>query len=55
MYWFAGMSDLILVNSNFTASTFANTFSHLHSRGVVPEILYPAVDVDQFNGPCSYK
>ncbi|XP_078438335.1 UDP-Glycosyltransferase superfamily protein isoform X2 [Wolffia australiana] len=50
-----GLSDLILVNSRFTASTFANTFRSLHSRGIVPEILYPAVDIAQFDGPCSYK
>lgn len=50
-----GMADLVLVNSGFTASTFAKTFSGLHSRGVRPSILYPAVNVDQFNGPCGYK
>ncbi|CAA7406601.1 unnamed protein product [Spirodela intermedia] len=50
-----GMSDLILVNSSFTASTFANTFRRLHSRGVLPEILYPSVDVEQFDGPHSYE
>lgn len=50
-----GMADLILVNSGFTASTFAKTFAGLHSRGVKPSILYPAVNVDQFNGLCAYK
>lgn len=46
-----GMADLILVNSKFTASTFASTFKYLHSRGVRPAVLYPAVNVDQFAEP----
>ncbi|KAK1305820.1 hypothetical protein QJS10_CPA10g01073 [Acorus calamus] len=50
-----GMADLILVNSRFTASTFAETFRHLHSRGIEPAVLYPAVNVEQFDGPCTYK
>ncbi|KAF5751915.1 hypothetical protein HS088_TW02G00934 [Tripterygium wilfordii] len=50
-----GMADMILVNSKFTASTFANTFKHLHARGIRPAVLYPAVNVDQFNEPHSYK
>ncbi|XP_024522119.1 alpha-1,3/1,6-mannosyltransferase ALG2-like isoform X1 [Selaginella moellendorffii] len=43
-----GMADRILVNSNFTASTFARTFRKLHARGLRPSVLYPAVDVEQF-------
>ncbi|KAF8103490.1 hypothetical protein N665_0188s0425 [Sinapis alba] len=50
-----GMADMILVNSNFTASTFAKTFKRLHARGIRPEVLYPAVNVDQFNEPNAYK
>lgn len=50
-----GMADLILVNSNFTASTFANTFKHLNAKGIQPAVLYPAVNVDQFNEPSSFK
>ncbi|XP_028785934.1 alpha-1,3/1,6-mannosyltransferase ALG2-like [Neltuma alba] len=50
-----GMADLILVNSKFTASTFANTFKHLDARGIRPAVLYPAVNVDQFNEPDSFK
>nr|GME16062.1 alpha-1,3/1,6-mannosyltransferase ALG2 [Ipomoea batatas] len=46
-----GMADLILVNSKFTASTFAKTFKHLNSRGVRPAVLYPTVNVDQFSKP----
>nr|GLL43979.1 alpha-1,3/1,6-mannosyltransferase ALG2-like [Ipomoea trifida] len=46
-----GMADLILVNSRFTASTFANTFKHLNARGVRPAVLYPTVNVDQFSKP----
>ncbi|KAL0406724.1 UNVERIFIED_CONTAM: Alpha-1,3/1,6-mannosyltransferase ALG2 [Sesamum latifolium] len=44
-----GMADLILVNSKFTASTFAKTFKHLNSRGIRPAVLYPAVNVDQLS------
>lgn len=50
-----GMANLILVNSKFTASTFANTFKHLNARGIRPAVLYPAVNVDQFDGPHSSK
>lgn len=50
-----GMADSILVNSNFTASTFANTFKHLDAKGIRPAVLYPAVNVDQFNEPTSSK
>jgi len=51
----AGMADLILVNSKFTASTFANTFKYLDAKGIRPAVLYPAVNVDQFNEPSSFK
>ncbi|KAL9236472.1 hypothetical protein vseg_011139 [Gypsophila vaccaria] len=50
-----GMADLILVNSKFTASTFASTFKHLNSKGVQPAVLYPAVKVDQFGEPHASK
>ncbi|KAK4420428.1 Alpha-1,3/1,6-mannosyltransferase ALG2 [Sesamum alatum] len=50
-----GMADLILVNSKFTASTFAKTFKRLNSRGVRPAVLYPAVNVDQFDEPNATK
>ncbi|KAL6974854.1 Hexosyltransferase [Sarracenia purpurea var. burkii] len=50
-----GMADLILVNSKFTASTFANTFKHLVARGIKPAVLYPAVNVDQFDEPRDSK
>ncbi|KAI7752005.1 hypothetical protein M8C21_029937, partial [Ambrosia artemisiifolia] len=50
-----GMADLILVNSKFTASTFAATFKRLDSRGIKPAVLYPAVNVDQFTQPNGYK
>ena len=52
---FAGMADLILVNSKFTATTFANTFKHLDARGIKPAVLYPAVNVDQFDEPHASK
>lgn len=54
-FWIAGMADMILVNSKFTANTFANTFKKLHARGIRPAVLYPAVNVDQFDKPHSYK
>ncbi|GFZ07557.1 UDP-Glycosyltransferase superfamily protein [Actinidia rufa] len=50
-----GMADLILVNSKFTASTFANTFKHLDARGIKPTVLYPAVNVAQFDEPHSSR
>lgn len=50
-----GMADLILVNSRFTASTFAATFKNLDARGIKPAVLYPAVNVDQFEKPNATK
>ncbi|KDO38227.1 hypothetical protein CISIN_1g0430971mg, partial [Citrus sinensis] len=47
------MADVILVNSKFTATTFANTFKKLHARGIHPVVLYPAVNVYQFDKPHS--
>jgi hypothetical protein len=52
----AGMADKILVNSKFTALTFSKTFNHLDARGIKPAVLYPAVNVNQFDEPRdSYK
>ncbi|XP_025823257.1 alpha-1,3/1,6-mannosyltransferase ALG2 isoform X1 [Panicum hallii] len=50
-----GMANLILVNSKFTAATFARTFCCLHARGIEPGVLYPAVSVEQFHEPHAYK
>ncbi|KAL9256155.1 Alpha-1,3/1,6-mannosyltransferase ALG2-like protein [Drosera capensis] len=50
-----GMADLIVVNSKFTASTFARTFKYLNDNGIRPPILYPAVNVDQFDEPDATK
>ncbi|KAK2985482.1 hypothetical protein RJ640_004333 [Escallonia rubra] len=50
-----GMADMILVNSQFTASTFAKTFKHLDAQGIRPAVLYPAVSVDQFDKPKTFK
>ncbi|KAI4332738.1 hypothetical protein L6164_017622 [Bauhinia variegata] len=50
-----GMADLILVNSKFTASTFAKTFKRLDAQGNRPAVLYPAVNVEQFKEPHSLK
>lgn len=40
-----GAADLILVNSNFTAGVFGETFSRLSRQGVQPAVLYPAVAI----------
>ncbi|XP_058221488.1 uncharacterized protein LOC131331509 isoform X2 [Rhododendron vialii] len=50
-----GMGDLIMVNSRFTASTFAGTFKHLHARGIKPAVLYPVVNVEQFDKHHAFK
>ncbi|KAM0897945.1 hypothetical protein ACQ4PT_022239 [Festuca glaucescens] len=50
-----GMADLILVNSKFTAATFATTFRGLHAKGIQPGVLYPAVSIEQFHEPHDYK
>ncbi|KAG7196094.1 Alpha-1,3-mannosyltransferase-like protein [Scheffersomyces spartinae] len=42
-----GMSDRIVVNSNFTRGMFHNTFKNLKS--VDPGVIYPCVDVNQVN------
>ncbi|CAI5982502.1 unnamed protein product [Closterium sp. NIES-65] len=41
-----GMADTIVVNSHFTAATFASTFPSLASHGIRPAVLYPAVAFD---------
>lgn len=40
-----GAADLILVNSNFTAGVFDETFSRLSRQGITPAVLYPAVSI----------
>lgn len=40
-----GSADLILVNSNFTAGVFGQTFKRLAVQGVQPAVLYPAAAV----------
>lgn len=40
-----GAADLILVNSNFTAGVFRQTFKRLTKQGVQPAVLYPAVAI----------
>lgn len=47
--WTTGKADCVLVNSEFTASTFGSTFRRLQARGLHPAVLYPAVDVHQFD------
>ncbi|KAH7387243.1 hypothetical protein KP509_16G012200 [Ceratopteris richardii] len=43
------MADCVLVNSKFTASTFASTFKSLDAKGIKPQVLYPSVNIDQFD------
>lgn len=50
-----GWSDLILVNSNFTAGVFGSTFARLVARGIKPAVLYPAVPVPTQVGAGSSK
>lgn len=40
-----GAADLILVNSRFTQGVFSSTFQRLAQRGVVPQVLHPAVQI----------
>lgn len=40
-----GLADKVVVNSEFTAATFASTFAMLAARGVRPAVLYPAVSL----------
>lgn len=44
-----GMADCVLVNSEFTASIFSSTFTRLQAQGLHPAVLYPAVNVHQFD------
>jgi hypothetical protein len=37
------MAGTVVVNSHFTAGVFASTFTQLAAKGVVPQVLYPAV------------
>lgn len=45
-----GQADHVLVNSEFTLTTFAKTFTALHRKGIKPSILYPAVDMSHQPG-----
>ncbi|KAA6423682.1 MAG: hypothetical protein FRX49_06253 [Trebouxia sp. A1-2] len=45
-----GMADRLLVNSHYTQGIFAQTFTRLHARGVVPQVLYPAVQLPSDEG-----
>ena len=38
-----GMAHRVLVNSEFTRGVFKETFTVLDARGIVPDVLYPAV------------
>ncbi|XP_056141967.1 alpha-1,3/1,6-mannosyltransferase ALG2 isoform X2 [Lampris incognitus] len=46
-----GMADMILVNSQFTAGVFRETFQSL--RGVQTDVLYPSLNTQTFDQPCS--
>ena len=38
-----GCADKVLVNSLYTNRIFADTFKKLHQKGILPNVLYPAV------------
>ncbi|CAM6092711.1 unnamed protein product [Calypogeia fissa] len=42
-----GQADHVLVNSEFTLTTFEETFTLLHQKGIKPSVLYPAVNINQ--------
>ena len=46
---FAGLADVVLVNSNFTAETFMSTFTSLRSKR--PSVLYPSLNFKAFDLP----
>ena len=46
-----GAADVVLVNSNFTAQTFAAAFPSLATRGMKPAVLYPAINLEQQGVP----
>ena len=43
--WSTGMAHRVLVNSEYTKSIFKETFQSLDRRGIVPDVLYPAVSI----------
>lgn len=43
-----GMSDLIAVNSGFTAGMFKKSFPSVHQT---PQILYPPINFDAYDRP----
>lgn len=43
--WSTGMAHRVLVNSEYTKSIFRETFHSLDRRGIVPDVLYPAVSI----------
>ncbi len=44
----AGMSNLVLVNSHFTADTYRATFPAL-AHTLPPQVLYPAINFDKYD------
>eukprot|EP01117_Protostelium_nocturnum_P005034 TRINITY_DN1820_c0_g1_i1.p1 TRINITY_DN1820_c0_g1~~TRINITY_DN1820_c0_g1_i1.p1 ORF type:complete len:470 (+),score=180.02 TRINITY_DN1820_c0_g1_i1:2975-4384(+) len=40
-----GMADKIVVNSKYTSSIFQNTFKRLSKRNIVPDVVYPVINV----------
>lgn len=43
--WSTGLAHRTLVNSEYTKSIFKETFRSLDARGIVPDVLYPAVSI----------
>ncbi|KAI9746804.1 MAG: Alpha-1,3-mannosyltransferase-like protein, partial [Candelina submexicana] len=50
--WTTGLSDSIVVNSNFTKAVFGNAFPTLRSR--IPEVIYPCVETRQAENKAQY-
>jgi len=42
-----GLADVIFVNSHFTAGVFAEAFPSLTRRKIVPDVLYPALNLEE--------
>lgn len=49
-----GLAELVLVNSQFTAHTFAKTFRLLDSRDIKPQVLYPSIAMQDYDSNEEY-
>mmetsp|Transcript_5511 Transcript_5511/g.7277 ORF Transcript_5511/g.7277 Transcript_5511/m.7277 type:complete len:456 (+) Transcript_5511:1827-3194(+) len=53
--WTTGLADVVVVNSKFTKTVFEQSFSSLRSMSNQIGILYPAIELDQFDRKLSVK